>query len=138
MSTIPDLPPAEFPLPHQSPNAVPAEGTVYRLTTGKLKLNATASDNDWILPISKSSGECTLPEANKRRECYGHSVFTELQELLNAQKSIPWARKKSISSVSLTCGWVESTPSSMGASHHDWWPEPLNHIPTATCVSEKP
>ncbi|GAA5228993.1 hypothetical protein GCM10025778_35320 [Paeniglutamicibacter antarcticus] len=110
---------------------------VFRLTTGKLKIDDTVPDTDWILPINKSMGACTAPGSDAKRDCYGHSVFTDIQDLVKAQQSTPWARKKSISSVDLTCGWIDASPRS-GDSHHDWWPEPLTHIPTATCVAEKP
>lgn len=137
MSSIPSVPPSAFPLPYHPPTAAPAAGTVYRLTAGKLKIGDTPTDDDWILPISKGMGACTAPGSNGKRDCYGHSVYTEIQDLVKAQQTTPWARKKSISSLALTCGWVEAS-SRTGDSHHDWWPDPLTHIPAATCVAEKP
>lgn len=137
MSQQPSLRKADFPLPYHPSEALPAEGTVFRLTAGKLKVDDPVTDEDWILPINKSRGVCAAVGSESNRACYGHSVFTDIQDLKDAQTKVPWARKKSIASVELDCGWIEASPRN-GDSHHDWWPEPITHIPNATCVVEKP
>lgn len=137
MSQISAMPVATFPLPYHPPEALPATGKVFRLTAGGLKIDDLVTVNDWILPINKKLGACSTTGSESRRDCYGHSVFTDIQDLTMAQKKSPWARKKSISSVELTCGHIESSPRA-GDSHHDWWPDPITHIPTAVCVVEKP
>jgi hypothetical protein len=136
VSSNPSVPAPAFNLPYHPVTAEPAMGTVYRLTNGKLSIGHVPPASDWILPISKSMGVCTEPGSNEKRDCYGHSVYTEIQDLMKAQESNPWARKKSISSLTLTCGYLEKS-SRNGDSHHDWWPQPLTHIPAAICVAEK-
>lgn len=137
MSSTPNVPPPAFALPYHPPTAIPAQATVYRLTSGSLKVGENPGNIDWQLPIAKSRGACTAPGSNQKRDCYSHSVFTELQDLVRAQQTSPWARKKSISSVEATRGWIEATPRN-GDSHHDWWPDPLTYIPQAVCEVERP
>lgn len=136
MSSVSDVPTPAFALPYHPGTAAPAAGTMYRLTTGTLDIGDTPPAGDWVIPINKGKGACAGAGSEAKRACYAHSVYADKQDLEKAQQTTPWARRKSISSLELTCGWVEATPRN-GDSHHSWWPDPLTHIPSASCEVKK-
>lgn len=137
MSQISNIPDAKFELPYHPDDAISAKGKFFRLTAGNLKVDDTVPAKDWILPINKKRGECSVAGSESRRECYSHSIYSDLEDMTMIQQTVPWARKKSIASVEVMNGYVKATPRN-GNSHHSWWPEPLSYLPTAICIAEKP
>lgn len=118
------------------PAAQPVTGMFYRLAAKNLTVGDTPSKQDWILPVHKRKGEC----AGKfdACECWSHSVFADIDDLVNAAKTSNWVRAKSIASVAITpdMGRLMKSPSEHGDSHHDWWPSEKLEVENAVVIVE--
>jgi hypothetical protein len=116
---------AATPLPEGCPpeTAQPKAGVFFRLASRHLAVGATVVGDEWTLPYAKAKGECVGHTA--RCECHAHSLFLDVNDLLEARKVLNWVRQKSIASITIdeTMGVLEHTPApALGESHHDWWP----------------
>lgn len=118
--------------------AQPAAGKFFRLVSGSLSVGDEPGSEDWVIPAKKRKGECV--GRFDCCECYSHSLFLDVNDLINACETTPWARKKAIAEVVLepSYGVVVKTSSSVGDSHHDWWASPLDLVPSSRVMSAKP
>lgn len=98
---------------------IPANGTFYRLTWPSAKLGDVLPKEAWVLPIDTKTSDSY--QRYDQCEAYAFSICAEIDDLINARRLIPWARKKSISRLDLTpdMGVVLKTPSPVGDSHHE-------------------
>lgn len=123
-SSLPDsCPPAD---------AERRSGQFYRLTRKGLKVGDASTEGDWLLPYQKRMGQC-VGKADLC-ECHAHSVFVDLDEIVAAAKISKWVRGKSVAAIRIgpDDGLLAHRPSSLGESHHDWWPS--RRIDPAECV----
>lgn len=92
----------------------------------------------WCLPVHNRRSDAY----EQWNECdgYAHSVFSSLEPLVAARKVLAWAKKKSISKLELVPGMgrTHESPSDVGPGHYDWYPDPLDRIPTAVVVEARP
>lgn len=117
-------------------DAVPAQGTFYRLASKAHALGDNTVAGDWNLPLS-------TPGSQGYRQvdlCVAHafSIFDNLGGLLIAREAVPFARKKSVAQVELdpSMGVTKETPTTVWKQgHHSWWPSGTA-APAATVVAE--
>ena len=125
-------------MPSECPPAAaqPVTGIFYRLTAKNLVLGEAPGNQDWILPVNKRKGDCA--GSVDVCGCWAHSVFADVDDLLEAAKTSNWVRGKSIASVGITpeMGRLAKTPSEHGDSHHDWWPSADIDVSTSVVVRE--
>jgi hypothetical protein len=90
-----------------------------------------------VLPVDKPG-----PHYGEFANCAAHaySVFADVDELVAVRSVSKWARKQAIIRVDLApdMGMINHSPSSMGDSHHDWWPSDLDVVPPHKVIEERP
>lgn len=100
----------------------PPSGSYYRLGRQSAQPGSSLPPEDWALPLDTK----TSAAYQRFDSCgaYAYSVFADVNDLLRARESVPWTRKKSIVRVDLDpeMGLTLQTPSTIGETHHDWWP----------------
>ena len=100
---------------------VDPSGVYFRYTNASLGIGDSPSEDDWLLPVDKPG-----PHYKHFDDCdaYAISLFRDVRVLLRARGVMPFARKKTIAQLELSPGMgpVRETPSSVGPTHHDWWP----------------
>lgn len=118
-------------------SASPVVGTFYRLVLGRHREGETAEADSWVLPVNNKKSGCY--QRTDQCACLAFSIFSNIDDLVNAQQLVAWARKKAIAQLSLDAemGIADKTPSEIGDSHHDWWPG-TDAVPVAVVVREKP
>ena len=117
-------------------DAQSADGVFYRLAARNLSVGDHPTSQDWQLPVHKRKGACAGDF--DQCVCWSHSLFSDMQDLLDAAKTSDWVRKKSIARIELTpgMGLVDKTPSDIGDSHHDWWPSSKFGLESCVVVKE--
>lgn len=130
---------AGWTLPDHCPPSghVDGEGDFYRLTNAGLAVGDCPPAADWTLPIDKRASEAY--QRTDRCDAYAHSIFTDIEVLRNARRALGWARRKTISRVTLSpgTGRLIESPSDLGDGHRDWWPDPLDYIPPCVVVEAR-
>lgn len=116
---------------------MPEAGAFYRLAAPRHAPGEPTTHDSWVLPVNrKPSARAANPS-----ECsnHGHSMFRSIESLQRARALSFWARAKSIAKVALDGhhGLVLDSPSALGDSHCDWWPEPSHWVPDATIVEAR-
>jgi len=117
---------------------VEAEGTFYRFSASSLAVGDRVPVGQWGLPVNNRMSEAF----EQWNDCdgYAHSVFASLEPLVSARKVLHWAKKRSICKLELVPGMgrVHESPSDVGPEHYDWYPDPLDRVPTAVVVEARP
>ncbi|WP_152650568.1 hypothetical protein [Demequina aurantiaca] len=117
--------------------AVPESGSFYRLSAPRHSPGDSTTEDSWVLPLNTRKG----PHYGNSSRCGAHafSLFRDLESLRQARELNAWAARKSIAMVDLDedHGLVLDTPSEVGDSHCDWWPEPPSRVPDATIVESR-
>jgi len=117
--------------------AAPIDGTFYSLAEANLVPGETTGRMSWQRPYERRNGEYI--GRVEVVEAHALSVFAERRDLDRARGISPWMAKKSVAEVTITTsdGYLINTPTSDGASHHDWWTAPHTLIPSALIVEAK-
>lgn len=112
------------------------DGTFYVYSEANLHRGQLTGPMTWQRPYEKSKGELY----NRRDLCDAHalSVFADLEDVNEARRLTPWIRRKSVAAVTVAAsdGRLKNTPTDGGRSHHDWWTNPVDLIPSATVILE--
>ena len=100
----------------------PPSGSYYRLAKPSAELGASLELEDWVLPLDTKTSAAY--QQFDQCDAYAYSVFADVNDLHLARESVPWTRKKSIVRVDLgpDMGRTLPTPSPIGETHRDWWP----------------
>lgn len=112
----------------------PPSGAFFRLAKPSAAIGAALERQDWVLPLDTRTSDVY----QKHDVCgaYAYSVFADLGDLQRARESVPWTRKKSIVRVDLSpdMGRALQTPSPLGETHHDWWPNDYESLPPTEVI----
>lgn len=124
------------PFPPDCPpdDAIALGGTFYRLAERGLAVGAPTTEASWLRPYETRNGE--LYKRVELVEAHALSIFASAEELSRARDITPWMARKSVAEVTLTTldGHLRHAPSAEGDSHHDWWTNPYDLIPTAVVI----
>jgi hypothetical protein len=127
------------PFPANCPpdDAVPMDGTFYSLAEANLVVGGITGRMSWQRPYERKNGDY-MGRADLV-EAHALSVFAVRGDLDRARGLVPWMAKKSVAEVTITSsdGHLINTPTSEGASHHDWWTTPHTLVPEAVVVEAK-
>lgn len=109
------------------------EGTFFRLAQRGLTIGEPTTEASWLRPY-ETRGE--LYKRAELVEAHALSMFTSADELSRARDITPWMARKSVAEVTLaqSDGLLRHTPSAEGDSHHDWWTNPYDLVPSATVI----
>lgn len=109
------------------------DGTYFRLCEPRHDVGAVAEKGSWRKPY-KLKG----PHFGRTDMCEAHafSIFQDLEVLRTARELNPWAARKAIAQIDLAPGMgrILETPSEVAEGHWDWWPAPIDLVPTAIVV----
>ncbi|WP_146086382.1 hypothetical protein [Rathayibacter sp. AY1B8] len=127
------------PFPEGCPpdGAEAMDSTFYRLANRGLGVGDVAGSDSWLRPYETKNG--ALYKKPEDPEAHGLSLYADLEELGTARDLTPWMARKSVAEVTITPadGWLRNTPIELGESHHDWWTEPFDLIPSALVIEAK-
>lgn len=107
--------PAFFPPGCPPSDAVPAEGTVFRLIAGQAAQEVDAQPHRLRFPEKKYRDEC---------QACGLSVYREAEDLQRLKRRVPAHAEKLIARIALEpgMGFLQPTPRKAAPdSHHTWW-----------------
>lgn len=124
------------PFPPNCPptDASPKPGGYYRLGGRKHNVGDDTDASDWLRPYETRGCPCfrhpELPEA------HGLSLFADFDDVLMAGKLSPWIGRKSVAQIEIgsSDGDLILSPTDAGESHHDWWTNPYDLLPSGLVV----
>ena len=123
-----------FPADCPPADAVAMEGTFYRLAHRDHAVGDATTESSWLRPYETRGGE--LYKRTELVEAHALSMFASAEELSRARDIAPWMARKSVAEVTITTsdGHLRHAPSAEGDSHHDWWTNPYDLMPSAVVV----
>ncbi|MEF3404036.1 hypothetical protein [Agromyces sp. CCNWLW203] len=120
------------------PDAVPMEGTFYRLAARRHAVGDITEEDSWLRPYATHGNGYY----KRQEECDAHglSIYASEDDIERARIFVPSLGTKPIAEVVITLndGTLAHRPlpnvTTHGETHHDWWTTPHDLIPQARVV----
>lgn len=116
-------------------DAAPKPGVYFRLCRKGAKISQTAGPETWLRPYETPKGQ--YYKRTEDPEAHGISVFADVGDLRDSAKICPWLKEKPVAEVKIqeSDGVLRHSPhDTLGRSHHDWWTNPFDFMPTGIVV----